>query len=66
VVAIGYDNINIYFEDPWIHGSLTYMRKADLFDRWHGNTDEPTDRRIYGSGIIVNEQLVDSENVIYL
>jgi hypothetical protein len=42
------------------------MRKTDLFDRWHGNTDEPTDRRIYRCGIIVNEPLVESENVIYL
>jgi predicted double-glycine peptidase len=53
VVAIGFDNQNIYFEDPWIHGSITYMRKIDLIDRWHGNTDEPVDRHIYGSGIIV-------------
>jgi uncharacterized protein YvpB len=27
VVAIGYDKKNFFFEDPWIHGSLTYMRK---------------------------------------
>lgn len=39
VVAIGYDNDNIFFEDPWIHGSITYMSKADLTDRWHGKTD---------------------------
>lgn len=53
VVAIGYDRDYIYFEDPWIHGSLTYMRKQDLFDRWHGNTNEPFDRHVFGSGIIV-------------
>jgi uncharacterized protein YvpB len=53
VVAIGFDNDYIYFEDPWIHGSITYMSKGELSDRWHGNTDEPIDRRIYGSGIIV-------------
>ncbi len=39
VVAIGYDRDYIYFEDPWIHGSLTYMSRSDLYDRWHGNTD---------------------------
>lgn len=42
------------------------MRKIDLFDRWHGNTDEPTDRHIYGSGIIVMEPLQESQTVIYL
>ena len=55
VVAIGYDNDYIYFEDPWVIGSLTYMTKSDLLDRWHGNSAFPSDRHVYNVGIIVFE-----------
>lgn len=64
VVAIGYDNEYIYFEDPWIHGSLTYMLKTDLAKRWHGKTDEPVDRHIYGSAIIILEDILETPTII--
>ena len=35
VVAVGFDSKYIYFEDPWILGSLTYMTKSELLTRWH-------------------------------
>lgn len=53
VVAIGYDADYLYFEDPWIIGSLTFMKKSELPDRWHGSTVYPKDRLIYGCGIVV-------------
>lgn len=28
VVVVGYDNENLYIEDPWILGSLTVLRKS--------------------------------------
>ncbi len=35
VVAIGYDNDFIYFEDPWLLGTIGYMEKTDFLNRWH-------------------------------
>ena len=53
VVAIGLDNQNIYFQDPWIFGNLGYIKKTQLQGRWHGNTVYPKDRVIYGFGLVV-------------
>ena len=35
VVATGYDDDNIYFEDPSILGSIGYIPQIELSDRWH-------------------------------
>ena len=35
VVATGYDAANIYFMDPYMRGSYTYIPRAQLEDRWH-------------------------------
>lgn len=53
VVVIGSDNQYFYIEDPWIIGSLVYIRKTDLYVRWHGDTLYPHERVIYGCGIAV-------------
>jgi predicted double-glycine peptidase len=35
VVAIGFDNKGIYFEDPWILDARGFLTFAELDDRWH-------------------------------
>jgi len=35
VVAIGYDEKNIYFEDASILGAIGYIPKEEFLDRWH-------------------------------
>lgn len=35
VVAIGYDKINIIFEDPYMNCSRGYIPKNELINRWH-------------------------------
>jgi predicted double-glycine peptidase len=35
VVAIGYDEKNIYFEDPWLNCSRGFIPKSELLKRWH-------------------------------
>ncbi len=35
VVAIGYDNNNIYFEDPTIAGKRGFLNKKEFNRRWH-------------------------------
>jgi len=36
IIAIGYDDNNLYFEDPWIVGKRGYISKIDMEKRWHG------------------------------
>jgi predicted double-glycine peptidase len=35
IVAIGYDEKNIYFEDPWLNCSRGFIPKNELLKRWH-------------------------------
>ena len=35
VVAIGFDEKNFYFEDPWLHCSRGFVPKNELLKRWH-------------------------------
>lgn len=35
VVAIGYDDSNIYFMDPCTVGNYTYIPNKELITRWH-------------------------------
>jgi uncharacterized protein len=44
VVAIGYDEQNIFFMDPSLTGRRGYLPKSEFVDRWHdeeGTTDKP-------------------------
>jgi len=51
VVAIGYDNKRIYFEDPYdIHRS--YLTYSELLDRWH-DIDTAKNKKYYNLGIIL-------------
>lgn len=40
VVATGYDNKNIYFEDPSMEGSRGYLPHKEFDKRWHDSTDD--------------------------
>jgi len=66
VVATGYDGENIYFEDPWIIGSIGYIAKSELPGRWHGETIYPTPRHIYGCGIILQKDIIPIPTVVQL
>lgn len=35
IVAIGYDDAGIYFEDPSLEGARGYLTDAELDERWH-------------------------------
>jgi predicted double-glycine peptidase len=35
VVAIGYDDAGVYFEDPWLTDSRGYLTSESLDERWH-------------------------------
>lgn len=52
VVFIGSDPTYLYFEDPWIIGSIGYISKRDFVDRWHDNVFAEQ-RNVYNLGIVV-------------
>lgn len=35
VVAVGYDQANVYFMDPWTLGNYTFIPQAEFLSRWH-------------------------------
>lgn len=39
VVAIGYDDTKVYFEDPWI-SSRAFLTFDELEERWHGKVKD--------------------------
>lgn len=41
VVAIGYDDVVFYFEDPVLHGSRGYVPRSELAERWHDIEGDP-------------------------
>lgn len=47
MVVIGYDEENIYFEDPWILGTRGFIPRDEFLKRWHGpsDSDVPTQRQ---------------------
>lgn len=50
VVAIGYDDKKIYFEDPWC-SERTYLEYNELLERWH-DIDVDSEKYI-GCGIVI-------------
>lgn len=51
VVVIGYDKDYLYFQDPWILGSIGYIPKNEFLDRWHDIVGGV--RKVYNLGIVV-------------
>jgi uncharacterized protein len=52
VVAIGYDDDVIYFEDPSLHARRGYIARAELEIRWH-DIEGPRRRKVDHLGIAV-------------
>jgi uncharacterized protein YvpB len=53
VIAIGYDDKKIYFEDPWC-ATRSFLKYQELIDRWH---DVDTDGKKYVNlGIVIKSQ----------
>lgn len=50
VIAVGYDNNNIFFMDPSTMGAYAYIPKSEFMARWH---DEDCAARLNHFGIIV-------------
>jgi hypothetical protein len=57
VVAIGFDEKNIYIEDPSLLGSLGFIPKKELLTRWHDYKGEPPvdnkDKKYIHMGIFI-------------
>lgn len=52
VVAVGYDEDNIYFMDPATIGNYTYIPIPEFLDRWH-DQDRPR-KKLYNFGIVID------------
>ncbi len=53
VVAIGYDDENLYFMDPSTLGNVTFITRDELVERWHDST---ADAELIRFGIIFDGQ----------
>jgi predicted double-glycine peptidase len=54
VVAIGYDERNVYFMDPSTLGNYTYIPVAEFLDRWH-DTDSKV--KLHHFGMIIQKKV---------
>ena len=53
VVAIGYDEYNVYFMDPATLGNYTYIPRDELAKRWH---DQDQDIKLRQAGIVIKAE----------
>ncbi len=53
LVVIGYDKDYLYFEDPWILGSIGYIPKSKFLERGHDIVEDQ--RKVYNLEIIVKD-----------
>lgn len=65
VVAIGYDNEKIYFEDPWTI-NRTFLKNDELMSRWHDIGEDG--KKYINSGIVIvgKKKDYDSEIVVHM
>lgn len=65
VVAIGYDNENIYFMDPSMIGNFAFIPIPELLTRWH---DEERGIKYYNFGMTITKPKVtyNHEAVLYM
>jgi len=52
VVAVGYDQDNIYFMDPATIGNYTYFPIPEFLERWH-DQDRPR-QKLYNFGMVID------------
>ena len=62
VIAIGYDDKNIYFMDPSTSGNYTYIPKDEFIARWH---DIDGEEIINNFGIIISMEANYDKDFIY-
>lgn len=57
MVIIGYDQNNIYLEDPWLLTQIAYIPRAEFLDRWHIYEGEAplddSDTKMFQMGILI-------------
>ena len=51
VVAVGYDDKNVYFMDPWTQGHYTFIENQEFLNRWH---DRQREAQIVHLGIVLS------------
>jgi predicted double-glycine peptidase len=61
VVAIGYDEKNIYFMDPSTLGQYTYVPIEEFLDRWH-DKDPSIGEKLIRCGLVIGN---DSKKPVY-
>lgn len=61
VVAIGYDENNIYFMDPSTLGHYTYIPIDEFFDRWH-DKDPSIGEKLIRCGLVIGN---NSKKAVY-
>lgn len=71
MVVIGYDQSNIYFEDPSLMGSRGVIPRSEFMDRWHDYEGDvpldPSDRKYCQAGIFIQgEKAADLIPVMYV
>lgn len=64
VVAIGYDNDNIYFEDPYAF-KRTFLSKEELLQRWHAELENKIIKN-HGIAVYGKNPEYDSDEVIHM
>lgn len=63
IVAIGYDDENIYFEDPLLKGKRGYMPNKEFDERWH---DKDAEGNVFDHyGIVIWKKDGDGQNASY-
>lgn len=65
VVAIGYDNQNIYFMDPWVLGQYTYLPQDEFINRWHQLTSDNM-HLIHWGMAVSKSKVAPSEKFLYM
>ncbi|HEY9790764.1 MAG TPA: C39 family peptidase [Candidatus Obscuribacterales bacterium] len=54
VVAIGYDEQNVYFMDPWTLGNYTFIPTEEFLKRWH---DKEQNRKLLQLAMVINKPI---------
>lgn len=61
---IGYDKDYLYFEDPWILGSIGYIPRNEFLERWHDIIGGV--RKVSSLGIVVKAPVKDNPVIVKL
>lgn len=62
VVAIGYDERNIYFMDPSTLGNYTFIPVQEFLERWHDTDSDANSTKLIHFGIVVSQDSLPGYN----